>query len=140
MATTTKFVTPYNYKLTKENMEKESKKPSLTVVGQTYTIRELVERASLGYYPASTKEGIWAPEEDIDSQDLEKFQNLDLSEKHEILQQTRENVLHLAEAMEETKKKISDLRTKVAAQQEEYLLEKLAQRKQTPTKKTTPKE
>lgn len=122
-------------------MEKTSKKPSMTVVGQTYTIRQLVERAQLGFYPGTTREGIWAPEEDIDSQDLEKFQHLDLAEKQEILEQTRESVIQLSEQMEETRKKIADMRTKAAAQQEEYMLEKLAQRKQTQTtKKTTPKE
>lgn len=129
MATKIIFRTQYNFKLAGRDVEKKMGK-SQTIKDETYTIRQLVERSQNGFYPGSIKESIWDPNPSHSSQDLEKLHHLDLSQKHEILQQTRENVLIMVDALESHKKKVKNLQKQAADQAEAIMLEKLALRNQ----------
>lgn len=133
-----KFRPTYGWSLTKNDKEKPTG-PSLTIVDETYTIKELVIRAQQGFYPVQAKQAIWAPEEDIDAIDLEKLTKMDLAEKEVILEQTRERVHKLQEEVKTKKSLIAEMQQKHAAQTEEIMLEKLASRKQqeTDTKKVS---
>lgn len=117
------FVSIYGYTLTKKRMEKVNTQKSETVKGQTYTIRQLVERAANGLIPV-LKESVWSENPHLNDHDLEKVSRMDLAEKQEIMEQTRERVHNLKAALEEQQAKVAEMQKKNAAQQEALQKEK----------------
>ncbi len=62
---------------------------SITIPGETYTIRELLIRHTNGLEPMVTKSPIWQENATHDDLDLQKTHSLDLTERDEIKQQQK---------------------------------------------------
>lgn len=119
-----RFVDTYNYKLTPARMEPISNLKSETVKDETYTIRQLVERAQQGLYPVTARESVWSENPNIDDYDLEKVHRMDLAEKQEVMEQTRERVQQLQDDLEQHKLNIRAQQERYAKQQEDIQKEK----------------
>lgn len=136
----TKFRKIYPFVMTIADKEKPTG-PSQTVIDETYTVRELVTRANQGFYPVQPKPGVWDPDANLDSHDLEKVQHLTLAEKQEIINQTKSDVERMNKDIEDSKVKIAELQKKQQAQHEAYMLDlmekKLATRSPAPPKSSS---
>ena len=62
----------------------KSKKKSMTIVGEAYTIRDLVQRMASGTMPAVNMNDSFIEDMDHDDYDYEEIHNMDLAEIQEL--------------------------------------------------------
>jgi hypothetical protein len=110
-----KYNTPYNYVHDPTKGEINEGR-SLTLQGEAYTIKEILDRHTTGILPDQGREDWFYGTEDFDEPDLEKFLGEDLFEKETISKMNREK-LH------ELKRKVQD---KVKENQEKEAAELIA--------------
>lgn len=85
----------YNFKLKNEHKEKIKGK-SQTVVGKAYTIKELLERHTRGYFPEDVyREAHYQEDANHESVDFQKIQRLDIVDKKQIIQNNQETINNL---------------------------------------------
>lgn len=75
-----RFRSTINFKLKPSDMETTTGK-SLTVPDDTYTVSELLERHAQGLKLLVEKNAIWLDDQDIEDDDLEKFNRMDPMER-----------------------------------------------------------
>lgn len=98
------FNTPYNYIPSAARYEKQSDQPSQTIQGETRTIKQLVERLSMGI-PLPNKEPQYM-DVDIDEVDQYFQQALDLVDYDELnarIENTRDYVKQVLEEKKQAK-------------------------------------
>lgn len=93
-----------NFKLRKSDIE-TPKGVSITQVGETYTIQELIAKHTRGILPMHiSKEPVYDDEPTHDSLDREKFHRSDIELKNEVVEQQR-NIFHELEEKAKPKEK-----------------------------------
>jgi len=73
--------------------------PSLTIQGESYTIRELLKKHASGNMPDIEKEGVFQDDSNLDSMDMEKYQRLDLADRQRIASQNAESIMQKEQAI-----------------------------------------
>lgn len=94
---------PYKFVLTKKDME-TPKGVSLTVQDDSYSVRDLYEKFTLGLDLGVERNAYYGDDQDHDDQDESKLAGLDLAERHELLTETKERArrnLDLLKQMED---------------------------------------
>lgn len=79
--------------------------PSITVPGESYTVRELFKRFAQGTAPAVGRQGNFNDTVDFDSDDLEKIQHQDLVDLEATVKRYKENADY---ARAQLKKRLDD--------------------------------
>lgn len=98
-----KKVNKYKFKLQPKHKE-TPKGVSKTIQGETYSIRDLLEKHTKGILPpAIVREPIWSEDADHDSVDYESIQRMDRTIKDELKAQVRENSRKLEKDIETQK-------------------------------------
>lgn len=90
------FKTPYSYYQTELAFEYPDTK-SMTVQGDSYTVRELMLKAATGNMPPIVKQGQYQDEVTFDSEDLNQMNNLSPIEKIQIMATNKEKIQQLTE-------------------------------------------
>lgn len=65
--------------------DNSSKVPSLTLQGETFTIKELVSKMATGQVPQIYRNGVFTNPDTFDEPDLEHLNALDISQQYELL-------------------------------------------------------
>lgn len=105
-----KYKTWYNYKLNKEGMEKNGL-PSETIPGQSYTIRELLEKFTHGVSPAVAKIPTYDPDQGFDDVDPTSAPDFDLADVTILLEDIKQKQSERSEQIKQaniTAKKDAD--------------------------------
>lgn len=97
-----RFITAGRYK-TKKAYHETILGKSMTIQGEAYTIKEVIDRATRGLGTAIAKKAIWADAEYFDDIDLNEAQNMDLAEIQELNQEVKDRIKHLSEKLEDEK-------------------------------------
>ncbi|AXH76463.1 MAG: hypothetical protein [Microviridae sp.] len=115
-----RFRSTIDFKLKPSDMEKPTGK-SLTVPDDTYTVTELLERHAQGLKLLVEKNAIWLDDQDIEDDDLEKFNRMEPGER---LQAAKAAGEVIEEDRKGKQKKIKEKEDKDKLEYARYLLEK----------------
>jgi len=88
--------------------------PSKTIVGESYTIQELLRKHTTGLMPQIGKEPQWQEDANFDSLDMQKVNNADIYVKKELAKEVQKGI-------KETLNEIEDKRAEKFLKQEEDL-------------------
>jgi len=77
--------TPANYEYKKDSAFWHSKKPSLTIVGEAYTIPELMQRAQNGLLENIERQGIYDEDPDHEDPDFNRLAGSDIVDQKEAI-------------------------------------------------------
>lgn len=85
-----------------------NKKPSLTIPDESYTIKELLKKHTRGMMPEGlNRNGIYLEEDAThDTLDYQKFQRMDITDKHLFKQTQKENLARLATEVKSAKQEL----------------------------------
>lgn len=97
------FKTPMSYTSCRSSFEAVKGK-SMTIQGDSYSIRELMLKNSTGNMPAIYRDGQYQDNVDFDSPDLQEVFNMSPMDKYHLLQETQNNVEELKKMNEEHRK------------------------------------
>lgn len=97
-----KVLNQYTFKLKAQHKEK-TRNPSLTVKGETYTIKELLEKHTRGIDPNIERNQIWQEDPNHDSIDLHKSAQLDIVEQAEQILNNKTRISDLETLQKEQK-------------------------------------
>lgn len=82
----------FNYQLSKNDLEVPTG-VSQTIAGETYTIRELMQKHTRGILPEGIiRQGIYGEDQDHDSEDLQKVKQMDLYDQAIIADRNNEKI------------------------------------------------
>lgn len=110
-----------NFTLTPADCEAGGGK-SETILGDSYTVKEIVERFANGLSVSGGKAGVYLDNSDHDSIDLEKVNHLDLFEKEELAWEQAEKVKNLkGKAKKEQDDAIASHKEKAAAERQKLI-------------------
>ena len=102
--------------------------PSLTIVGEDYTIQELLEKHTRGIMPQIGRESFFSEDPTFDSPDLNKLSKMDITDKNE-QKNAQTNIIKQIEDLKKAKK--SERENLIKAQNEKLKNEK-GSNKETP--------
>jgi len=99
-------------------------KPSQTIVGESYTIQELLRKHTTGIMPQIAKEPIWQEDATLDSIDMQKVNNADIYIKQELEKEVQIGIKQTLDEIEDKraekfKQKEEDLKAKKRSEAKE---------------------
>nr|QJB18819.1 MAG: hypothetical protein [Microvirus sp.] len=99
-----------------ERFKEINDQPSMTIVGEAYTIRELLEKHVNGIDVNIGRTPVYNSQTDWDDIDLEKYANMDLTEKDELLTNVKQSVSNKTQQLNDLKKRIQQETVEVEPQ------------------------
>lgn len=98
--------------------------PSKTIVGESYTIQELLRKHTTGLMPQIAKEPIWIDDATFDSLDMQKINRADIQVKKELAKEVQKGIKQTLDEIEDKraekfKQKEEDLKAKKRSEAKE---------------------
>ena len=90
-----------NFALTPDLIDYSScEQPSLTIQGESFAIKDLVQKMANGQLPQIMRQGYYANPENFDSPDFEKVATLDIVEQHQLLNTNQQKILEITQELQ----------------------------------------
>ena len=94
-------VTQNNFQLTPEMCDDHSRQlPSLTIQGESFSVKDLVQKMANGQLPQIMRQGFYANPENFDAPDFEKVATLDLIDQQILLNNNQQKILEITQELQ----------------------------------------